>query len=78
MQFYFVNVPIKYNSSWVFPVGLDDAVWFAFKNPNEKIIISSDSETALNQAGPSLNNKVFQFNDDGSVTQLFYKGPTNK
>ena len=79
MQFHFVNVPIKYNSAWVFPVGLSDAVWFALKNPQAKVIINNDVQTALNQAGPAETNRVFVFNDDGSVTEVFYQGPkTNK
>jgi hypothetical protein len=76
MQFHFVNVPTKSGQAWVFPTGLNDAVWFAFKNPNGQVIINSDTQTALNQAGYSPNHKVFLFNDDGSVQQLFYQGPT--
>ena len=77
-ELHFINVPIRYNSAWVFPVGLSDAVWFAFKNPQLKVIIDSDAQTALNQVGFSEANKVFIFNDDGSLTQLFYQAPKNK
>ena len=28
VNLYFTNVPIKSNDAWVFPVGLEDAVWF--------------------------------------------------
>ena len=29
---HFVDIPIKSGQAWVFPVGLPDALWFAFQN----------------------------------------------
>jgi predicted permease len=75
VEFHFVNVPIKVGDAWVFPVGLNDAVWFAFKNPQTKIVINSDTQTALQQIGNSLTKRAFVFNDDGSVTELIRKFP---
>jgi hypothetical protein len=69
-EFHFVNVPIKYGEAWVFPVGLEDAVWFAFQNKDAKVFIHQNVESALNQAGTSLTKRVFRFTDDGSVEEV--------
>ncbi len=34
---YFVNVPIKYGQAYVFPVGLEDAVWSVYKDNSIKV-----------------------------------------
>lgn len=70
MEFHFVNVPIKYGQAWVFPVGLNDAMWFAFKNPKAKIYIDKDVDRAFSETPDSLNKKVFVFNDDGSLKEI--------
>ena len=70
IQFHFVNVPIKYNQSWVFPVGLSDAVWFAVKNDKAQIYQDKDLTTALEEVGNSTYNKIFMFNDDGRISEI--------
>ncbi len=74
VEFHFVNVPTRVGDAWIFPVGLSDAVWFAFKNPQAKIFINNNAQEALNQAGGAETNRVFIFNDDGSVKEIFYQG----
>jgi hypothetical protein len=69
-EFHFVNVPVKIGDAWVFPVGLNDAVWFAFKNNNAKIFIHPDLKSALDAAGYYKSRPVLQFNDDGSVKEI--------
>ncbi|HVT00642.1 MAG TPA: hypothetical protein VHE53_00225 [Patescibacteria group bacterium] len=69
MEFHFVNVPTKVGNAWVFPVGINDAMWFAFKNPN--ISISQDQTlTPEMQEKIGRTYKVFQFNGDGTVTEV--------
>lgn len=70
VTFYFVNVPIRRGDAWIFPVGLKDALWFTFKN--EKLTVNSTSslDDALAAAGESVNTKIFEFLDDGSVQQV--------
>ncbi len=70
INFHFVNVPIKVGGAWVFPVGLKDAVWFAVKNDNAKIYIDKDVNSALSELGPSIINKLFVFNDDGTISEI--------
>ena len=79
VQFHFVDVPIKFGEAWIFPVGLSDAVWFAFKNDNAKVFQHTDLKEAIAQAGSSLSHPVFKFNADGSVTEVdrFQNGSSN-
>jgi O-antigen ligase len=70
ISLHFVNVPLRVNDAWIFPVGLKDALWFAFRNPDLKVYIESDLDKALYNAGDSLSDIVFKFNDDGSVTEV--------
>lgn len=71
VQFHFVDVPIKFGDAWIFPVGLSDAVWFAFKNDSAKVFQYTDVKQAIEQAGLELSHPVFKFNDDGSITEIY-------
>lgn len=48
-EFVFVNVPIRYGRAWIFPTGLDDAMWHIFRlNPYWYRVFTSPSvEDAL-------------------------------
>lgn len=70
LRFRFVDVPIKTGEAWIFPVGLPDALWFAFKNDNLKTYIHSNLSEALSLAGTSLKDRVFKFQDDGSIEEV--------
>ncbi len=69
MVMHFVNVPTKVGQAWVFPVGIEDILWFAFKNPNLKVYQDPQVTREL-QKQISRNFRVFQFNGDGSVTEV--------
>jgi len=69
-QFHFVNVPTKVGDAWVFPVGLSDAVWLTVKSDKAVVHIDKDVETALREVGSSLTDKIFVFNDDGSLKEI--------
>jgi hypothetical protein len=70
VAFHFVNVPLKVGDAWVFPVGLEDAVWFAFQNDSAKIYKHQTLEEALAKAGLSLNEHVLVFSEDGRVEEI--------
>jgi len=70
LSFYFVGMPIKNGEAWVWPVGLKDALWLAFKNPNLAVYVSSDTNSALNQLTVSTNAHVFRFDKDGNVEEI--------
>lgn len=74
MEFHFLDVPIRVGGAWLFPVGLKDALWFAFRNDNARVFIDKDLETALQQVTISTYSSVLKFNEDGGVTEVGVKG----
>lgn len=71
MEFHFINVPIRLGEAWVFPVGLPDAVWFVFRNPQIKFYIwpsIGDASAVVPYASP--DRKIFMFRENGSVSAL--------
>ncbi|MEK9143930.1 MAG: hypothetical protein AAB481_04890 [Patescibacteria group bacterium] len=71
MEFHFVNVPIRSGEAWVFPVGLPDALWLIFQKPNIRIFLWPTLEQAFDAVvRGSQTQKVFQFDESGSVTEM--------
>lgn len=70
VNLYFVDVPIKNGNAWVFPVGLNDAVWFAFKNENIHIRTNNNVEDALDFAEVTPLTWVLQFEGDGGLKEV--------
>lgn len=72
VELHLVNVPIRYGEAWVFPVGLDDAVWLAFKNDDLKIYTHRTTEEAFLQgSGATGLNPVFVFQEDGTLKETY-------
>lgn len=69
-QLNFVNVPIKHNDAWVFPVGIQDALWLTFQNSNLQVNIYNNLKDAINAVGLVPNEPIFIFQDDGSVREV--------
>lgn len=67
---HFVNVPIRHGEAWIFPVGLEDAVWLSFRNDRLKVYKHHSLLEALNVAGITPSNHVFKFQDDGGVEEV--------
>ncbi|MCL4382524.1 MAG: O-antigen ligase family protein [Patescibacteria group bacterium] len=59
--FYFVDVPIREGRAWVFPVGLDDALWHSFRDETLKIQTVPSLEQALDLLDKTPNSHVFVF-----------------
>lgn len=70
MQFYFVDTPIRQGEAWVFPVGLEDALWFAFRNNSLLVDTKTSLKPALERALVDPNARVFQFDNDGRVKNI--------
>lgn len=68
--YYFVNTPIKEGDAWVFPVGLDDAMWFMFQDENLTVHEIGSLDVAFDQAEGSESARVFEFDDSGNVNQV--------
>lgn len=69
-QFYFVDVPIKQGEAWIFPVGLEDALWFTFQNNRLLVDTKAPLELALERALVEPNTRVFQFSNDGGIKEI--------
>lgn len=78
MSYHFVNTPIKHGDAWIFPVGLNDAMWLIFRNSNIEIFQDSSLEVALSSVEGYRNEKIFVFSDDGSVDEIRRIKNTNK
>lgn len=70
VDLYFANVPIKHGIAWVFPVGLDDAVWFAFKNDDIMVHQVPDIKSAPVDVLTSKTKWLFEFQPDGSLKHI--------
>lgn len=69
-EFHFVDVPLKVGNAWVFPVGLEDAVWFAFKNDDARFFKHPDVESALKVIPSNPSIPLLRFREDGSVVEV--------
>ena len=74
--FYFINIPIRYGTAWVFPVGLTDAIWFTFHDAKVFSIPTSEENAVQEKAKENPNVKVFKFLEDKSVVEYTPPTPT--
>ena len=65
---FFVNVPIRIGRAWVFPVGLEDALWFVYRDPTLGVR-KEGRETALRLSRTIPNSFVFEFKN-GELREL--------
>ncbi|KKU81491.1 MAG: hypothetical protein UY10_C0055G0003 [Microgenomates group bacterium GW2011_GWA2_47_8] len=70
IEFHFVNVPIRSGEAWIFPVGIPDALWFMFRNPNTRVFSWPSVSAAFDAIEyNSRNQKVFEFDAAGRLTE---------
>ena len=70
MEFHFVNVPIRVGEAWVFPVGLPDALWLVFRNPNIRVFSWPTVVAAFDAVDyDAKNQKVFEFVSSGELIE---------
>jgi len=71
LELHFVNMPIKHGDAWVFPVGVSDALWLVYRNPNIRVFTWPTTADAFRATQPgSLLQKIFEFDEEGRVTQV--------
>lgn len=76
VELHFVDVPIRSGEAWVYPVGIEDAVWFVFRNPNIKVYKWATLSQAYQAVQyDSKTQKVLEFNKSGIITER--KKPIN-
>lgn len=69
--FYFVNTPIKYGQAWVFPVGLQDAIWFTFQDTIVHVEQANSVTDAFDISNKIPVRHIFLFQKDGTITEVF-------
>ena len=74
--FYFVNVPIRLGTAWIFPVGLEDAVYFTLQNEHTTVIQAESIESAFKSAEGSSSARVFEFDQKGNLEKVEIVTPT--
>jgi hypothetical protein len=72
-NFYFVNPPIKYAQTWIFPVGLPDGIWFIYRDSS--ITVYNLNSLAQGKVIPAKNangsaNFVFAFDKNRNIYEL--------
>jgi len=67
----FINVPIKFDNAWVFPVGLSDGIWFIYRDETIKVYQVKDFKAAKDiiRANATLSTR-FYFDSYGSLSQV--------
>ncbi|MBI3384770.1 O-antigen ligase family protein [Candidatus Gottesmanbacteria bacterium] len=58
---YFSNIPIRFERSWIFPVGLPEALWFVYRDETIKVMMAKSAEEGLKTAENVPNSYVFSF-----------------
>lgn len=70
LDLYFVNAPIKSGEAWVFPVGIEDAVWFVFRSNLVKVYQPKSLDEAFLLSHGSLNGRVYQFDSNNNIVEM--------
>lgn len=73
---YMVNVPTRYGTAWVFPVGLPEGLWFIYRNPSLRVVVVSSIEkaTELKKQHPSklpAKDYMFDYDKDYNIVEHF-------
>jgi len=59
--FFFINTPIRYGSAWIFPTGLNDAIWHMYRESPYRIIPARTLEEAFEYPIHKGDREVFIF-----------------
>ena len=66
---YFVNLPIRQDRAWVFPVGIEDGIWFIYRDKSLTINRTTDLEETLDLAEGKPNTYVFLY-EEGELKEV--------
>jgi len=67
---YFANIPIRIGQAWIFPVGLDDGIWFIYRDDTIKIHKLGGLEEAKMIKRINNKNYVFYFDKNGIISEV--------
>lgn len=71
-SFYFINTPIRYDNSWVFPLGLKNGMWFIYRNNTLKVTNVNSVLEAKSQVENLKNENyyILEFNKNYNLNRL--------
>jgi len=69
-ELHFVNVPIKHNDAWVFPVGVEDALWLTFQNDDLKVVNHQSIDDAVDLVGLFPHKSILVFEENGHIEEI--------
>jgi hypothetical protein len=64
---YFMNVPVKHENAWVYPVGLEDSLWFIYRENLPGITQIGSIEEARSRAVKTHKNYLIELDDQGHI-----------
>jgi hypothetical protein len=68
---YIVERPIKHNNAWVFPVGMEDGMWFIYRDNMPSVKHFGSVEEAKTEA--AIQNKrtfIFKYDKNGNISRV--------
>lgn len=68
---YFVNTPIKFQDAWVFPTGLNDGIWFVYRDDtlNIKNVDTISNARMLKSNDPTGKSFIFYFDKNEKMKE---------
>ncbi|HVF69498.1 MAG TPA: O-antigen ligase family protein [Xanthomonadales bacterium] len=68
---YFVNVPVKHDGIWVFPVGLNDGMWFIYRDRTPHVYqVNSVDDAKKAVTTRSGKSYLFRYDKFGNISQV--------
>ncbi|MFZ2025168.1 MAG: hypothetical protein WAV51_02730 [Microgenomates group bacterium] len=61
--FFFVDMPIRYGSAWIFPTGINDAIWHMYRTSPYRVFTMPSIEDAYNFQMNLGDREVFVFDN---------------
>ncbi len=71
-KIYFVDTPVTYKGIWTFPTGLNDALWFIYRDDLPQVNLADSIEDAKRRASDDEpdNIHIFRFDEIGDVSRI--------
>jgi hypothetical protein len=71
-NFYFANLPIRKEQAWIFPVGLEDGIWFIYRDTSIRTykLDSVEDGKKLRAGVDKTKNFFFGFNKEGNIYDI--------
>lgn len=69
-QLYFVNTPVQKDGVWVFPVGLNDGLWFIYRDKLPQVTQVNSLSEAQKLSGNVPSAHIFMYDPNGVITEV--------